>query len=786
MSSVHQNALSPTTYECAIHDTIVRLDYDQMTNTWTVEEGSLHNLRLLKPLSKINLYSVVKKLNADQLKRLIEKNVDLKKIENKNQMDDMSTSFRVPQQNINNRIKLQDEMKKISALYENSIAYAKKCKPPNMSNVMNVFNQKEIFELISQQYISIYEMCMNQSNKLYVENNIYNWKIHLYDTGSTKLNKQIKSMNGMKYIEISINILPHLFPYVSPSVSITYPLFKNDLSYRIANSKFTQYEYWNPSRSLNQVVRRTIERINKYGEIAYTDDLLITKNMINLNNLIYRLSSIDIHQEDPIDDDHQSLRFNPTGEPIILHNMSESKISIDGSPSGTGYGHHGASKWNVDEFNRLKEEREYQLTRIFTELNNLVQKIGRYTDDSDSSYEHKHLYKVFKESCIIKYMVDRLSRTTMLDINENHKFYVEIFILIDRLVSDKIGELFYINCDPMINIYTVFRELSRKAEQSLKLDLLSEHSSVNSMIISIHETMTNLLKGNENKIVNIFEEKSPKMVNDQMDFKEQYKQTMEKFKWITADQINSNYHYKKDISASAFSMRGCMKRLIAETPSLADSLSIEWDAMVLQCTEKKNINCMRFLVTGPKDTPYENGIFIFDAFMPANYPTDSPKFHFMNPGGYRLNPNLYADGKVCLSLLGTYVGPKPDESEKWIPKISTLYQVIISIQSQILVEKPYFNEPGYFPLMGTPEGEKKSDEENERIRMMTMRSTILDLLETPDTFPEFKEVIQQYFKFKRRMIRNQLLHWIEICKSSIIKEHMRTLYNRINVLLSAL
>jgi hypothetical protein len=44
--------------------------------------------------------------------------------------------------------------------------------------------------------------------------------------------------------------------------------------------------------------------------------------------------------------------------------------------------------------------------------------------------------------------------------------------------------------------------------------------------------------------------------------------------------------------------------------------------------------------------------------------------------------------KVCLSLLGTWTGPG------WISGQSTLLQVLISIQSLILCEEPYLNEPG--------------------------------------------------------------------------------------------
>ena len=48
-----------------------------------------------------------------------------------------------------------------------------------------------------------------------------------------------------------------------------------------------------------------------------------------------------------------------------------------------------------------------------------------------------------------------------------------------------------------------------------------------------------------------------------------------------------------------------------------------------------------------------------------------------------------SDGKVCLSLLGTWDG---DRGESWNSQTSTLLQVLVSIQSLILVPEPFFNE----------------------------------------------------------------------------------------------
>lgn len=60
------------------------------------------------------------------------------------------------------------------------------------------------------------------------------------------------------------------------------------------------------------------------------------------------------------------------------------------------------------------------------------------------------------------------------------------------------------------------------------------------------------------------------------------------------------------------------------------------------------------LVTGPFDTPYEGGLFQFLIRFPPNYPFAPPRVKFLTTGGglVRFNPNLYQNGKVCLSILG--------------------------------------------------------------------------------------------------------------------------------------
>ena len=101
---------------------------------------------------------------------------------------------------------------------------------------------------------------------------------------------------------------------------------------------------------------------------------------------------------------------------------------------------------------------------------------------------------------------------------------------------------------------------------------------------------------------------------------------------------------------------------------------------------------LRALITAPTQTPYSLGLFCFDIFVPDAYPLVPPKMQLLTTGRgtVRFSPNLYADGKVCLSLLNTWNGPK------WNPAHSTLLQCLVSLQGLILgVEHPYYLEPGH-------------------------------------------------------------------------------------------
>ncbi|XP_049576139.1 (E3-independent) E2 ubiquitin-conjugating enzyme UBE2O isoform X2 [Syngnathus scovelli] len=161
------------------------------------------------------------------------------------------------------------------------------------------------------------------------------------------------------------------------------------------------------------------------------------------------------------------------------------------------------------------------------------------------------------------------------------------------------------------------------------------------------------------------------------------------------------------------------------------------------------------LIKGPNRTPYEDGLFLFDIQLPNIYPSLPPLFRYLSQCSGRLNPNLYNNGKVCVSLLGTWIGKG---TERWTSK-SSLLQVLISIQGLILVNEPYYNEAGFDSDRGLQEGYENSRCYNE-MALIKMVQSMTQLLQNP--VEVFKQEIREHFVSNGWRLVHRLEIWLEL------------------------
>jgi len=166
-------------------------------------------------------------------------------------------------------------------------------------------------------------------------------------------------------------------------------------------------------------------------------------------------------------------------------------------------------------------------------------------------------------------------------------------------------------------------------------------------------------------------------------------------------------------------------RLRREYHILATSLP---DSILVRAYEDR-ADLLRSLIVGPENTPYEDAPFVIDWMLDSNFPNSPPIAHFLSwtNGNGRVNPNLYEEGKVCLSILGTWTG---DKNEVWSATRSSLLQAFVSIQGLVLVKEPWFCEPAYEKLRGTEEGTVNSRLYSEKAYVLS-RGFVRRALEIP-------------------------------------------------------
>ncbi|PLB51006.1 ubiquitin conjugating enzyme [Aspergillus steynii IBT 23096] len=138
-----------------------------------------------------------------------------------------------------------------------------------------------------------------------------------------------------------------------------------------------------------------------------------------------------------------------------------------------------------------------------------------------------------------------------------------------------------------------------------------------------------------------------------------------------------------------------------------------------------DIRDVKALILGPPGTPYQFGFFEFKIKFGKEYPAKPPNVQALttNGGRTRFNPNIYASGKVCLSILGTWQG---NRGEEW-SSAQGLESVLISIQS-LMSNNPYENEPG-FENKSSSSDKVSMISYNAKIRHETLRIAVIEPLE---------------------------------------------------------
>lgn len=193
-----------------------------------------------------------------------------------------------------------------------------------------------------------------------------------------------------------------------------------------------------------------------------------------------------------------------------------------------------------------------------------------------------------------------------------------------------------------------------------------------------------------------------------------------------------------------------IKRIIHKDLKEIQKMDLQGLGIHVQFNEENMLEA-KAIIIGPKDTPFENGILYFSIEFPKNYPFSPPKVSYISHSRYRIHPNLYVGksqdnfkGKVCLSIINTWSGPK------WTT-VMHLGSVLLSIQS-LLDKNPLRNEPGFEKETGI-----RNDTYNQVVEYDTIQHLILNNgVKIHSDFLVFEGCIQEHIQKEKETIQKKL------------------------------
>lgn len=166
--------------------------------------------------------------------------------------------------------------------------------------------------------------------------------------------------------------------------------------------------------------------------------------------------------------------------------------------------------------------------------------------------------------------------------------------------------------------------------------------------------------------------------------------------------------------------------------------------------DDSNITDIHVLILGPEDSPYCHGFYMFKINIKSNYPFEHPTAKYLTTtGNVRFHPNYYANGKVCLSIVGGW------GDLSWTPT-QTISSILINLQS-ILTKNAITYEPVY-----ENSDEKSSlsinyDKYVEYYNLKFSFFTIGQKYKEMEWIPKgFHDIIEQNYKKNKKFMKNRV------------------------------
>jgi len=612
------------------------------------------------------------------------------------------------------------------------------------------------FKLLVNEFREFY---MSTDRNLLVEHcgGIFHWKVTMGGFHRQSLLDsdliQLGETKGVSVVEFEIKF-ESLYPDYPPSVRLISPRFKNRALELVVSHPLLQRRNWNvkwKGKNVINLVRQILQmkgrvefdaQNQQYFEVEYllarlhsltgspclkqsTDPVHIYSEEFKIHRAL-EIDAEDVEEKTDKEELQASKRVKTQNG-----NVDKKDKIVWGAGTGYGGGYGGGGSHIADTYGDYFQDliadlmpegekiRQDTLSAWMKDLEadlllDIIEKLTKEIDHQFSGEEGNQkrrpmIYSALEDSCLLPYLHQFLSATSISDLfagAQQVKLSKAVVCCIQSLlkvmpilwtpikrqegveVSEAIVNKF-LDLSKHISTYLCVVLHSSDVAPALTAQEQEEEQTVAQLFLKVADEINRF-----DKELGDFEDKNTEN-GDGTNEEDLYVSKLTPYKLQIMPGIATNHHYfqhSKEEPHQSTSKRA--KKVAAHLVDLQSYLPVNTSSSIFVVADEQQTILWKAIIIGPMDTPYDGGAFLFDIYFDHNYPKEPPKVNFRTTGrgSVRFNPNLYECGKVCLSLLKTWRG---GPGEMWTSDVSTVMQVLTSIQALIFVDQPYYNEPGY-------------------------------------------------------------------------------------------
>ncbi|CAE7271655.1 unnamed protein product [Symbiodinium microadriaticum] len=653
-----------------------------------------------------------------------------------------------------------------------------------------IFNSSEAFNILSNELFQLQTRMTAGLEADAIDFNVHSWVVKLrgFSNGISEDLKQLKARCGYDYVELRINFREDLYPFYPPSVSIVRPrlLGRHDVQAALACHPRLQLKGWSPfqsSRDMLVSIRSFLDRVARVDLESDRNTIVdfpegafsVVEQQLGLLRRLRGIVPLDLRPEtlgNAYEDDpwaqSEELQSSSFGAMLSGGRKSTSSSAGPGAAStssgrwaaGVGYGTacmgRGHDGWDPAALKAAQEAQDLELQQA---VSSISRSLPHYETGKDD------LADLLSKSCLVPFLEGELA-ASYTSISERCGIFREVLGLVKQLLvslPQHAPSLLQPIRDHLAAAKASAETFQRCLGQCASHEDAARDVAFAKLVAATADDLERLCH-------------APRSLPASGSAQTEYSRVLSVHQ-LDSSSIEDGHAFAQIARNEHCIPQARTVRLAKELAGLAALLPLSDSSSVFVRNGSQQQQLWRALITGPEDTPYSGGCFVFDVYFPVGYPNGPPEVKLLTTGGGTVcfNPNLYSSGKVCLSLLGTWQG---ERSESWDAQTSRAVQVLVSIQSLILVPQPYFNEPGYETQIGTPRGDSQSKAYNATVRENCIRWAMIDVLRLP--MPEFAEAIKLHFKLRGPKIQETVTAWIEEADSAVHRANLVALSHQLN------